>query len=496
MESPEIHLGLLQRSISYLPGPLFALVIAISSVVFLLYFQAFGTDIPHISGIPEAPGAVPFYGHLKVLAQDHPTRFQRWGNENNWPILQARMGNRRVVVLNTFEAADEWIVKNAFATVDRPLFYTFHKIVSSTQGMTIGTSPWDESCKRRRTAVGIYMTRPAIQRNAPVLDEETFALAHDMYKASKRGTVEIDPAIFFKREALNLSLALCYGTRIDSIDSPLLREILSVVQNVSTFRSTNNNPQDYVPLLRFLPGKRSQVASECRNRRDIWLNQLLDTVRAAIEKGTEQTCLSEGLLRDSGNSKLSEDEIKSINVSLVSGGFETVSSTGVSGIAVLSTKEGQILQEKAYDELLSVYASSEEAWERCVLEEKSPYTVALVREMLRYYAPLQLLPPRKTIKEFQWRGLTIPKGLSVLMNAQAINHGKHLHQIIRYVTQLLMVFQQTRHSMDLMQNASGPNDGCASTHPRRLTTIPMGQGLVFALQLPSPTACYMPPSYG
>lgn len=419
--------SLLQQLILFILSlPISSIVVAIVLLLLIwLYLQAFSIDVPQIVGIPEAPGAVPFYGHLKVLGRDHASQFMRWADEKNWPVFQARMGNRRVVVLNTFEAAEEWIVKNAFATVDRPLFYTFHKIVSSTQGMTIGTSPWDESCKRRRTALGIYLNRPAIQKAAPMLDKETYAIVNDMYEKSNGGASEIEPGIFFKREALNMSLELCYGTRMESIDSPLLREILSVVEKISTFRSTNSNPQDYIPLLRYLPGKRSKIALESRIRRDVWLDELLDTVRQTVEKGMATTCISGGLLQDSGVSKLTKAEIKSINVSLVSGGFETVSTTGVAGLGMLCTEKGQKLQMKAYDELMSVYTSPEEAWERSIVEEKSPFVVALVREMLRYYAALQLLPPRKTIKDFHWRGLKIPKGLTVIMNAQAINHGQN-----------------------------------------------------------------------
>ena len=40
------------------------------------------------------------------------------------------------------------------ALIDRPKLYTFHGVISSTQGFTIGSSPWDESCKvGQRTAV-------------------------------------------------------------------------------------------------------------------------------------------------------------------------------------------------------------------------------------------------------------------------------------------------------------------------------------------------------
>lgn len=126
----EAHIDFLLRRVD----PLVLLGLLAVFVAICLYRQAFSTDIPKISGIPEPSGAVPFYGHLKVLGDDHPTKFEQWGNENNWPIIQAKFGSRRVVVLNSFEAAREWTVKNAASTIDRPLFYTFHSVLSTTQG--------------------------------------------------------------------------------------------------------------------------------------------------------------------------------------------------------------------------------------------------------------------------------------------------------------------------------------------------------------------------
>lgn len=71
---------------------------------------------------------------------------------------------------------------------------------------------------------------------------------------------------------------------------------------------------------------------------------------------------------------------------------------------------------------MKVYSTPSQAWEKCTTEEAVPYVVALVREMLRFYVALPILPPRQTMTSFNWRGTTIPKGLSVYMNAQAINH--------------------------------------------------------------------------
>ena len=108
----------------------------------------------------------------------------------------------------------------------------------------------------------------------------------------------------------------------------------------------------------------------------------------------------------------------------MSGGFETVFATLIAGIAFLASPEGQAIQERSYNDIIRVYGSAEEAFQQAITEEKSEYVVALVRETLRYYPPLHILPPRQTFEAFQYEGSTIPKGVMVLLNAQAINHGE------------------------------------------------------------------------
>lgn len=193
--------------------------------------------------------------------------------------------------------------------------------------------------------------------------------------------------------------------------------------NGDRFRSTNNNLQDYVPLYRYLPkGDRGRTAINDRQTRDLWLNELYQKVVDRIATGQETNCISAGLLKEKESSNLSESEIKSINVSFVSGGFETLAISGLACISYLSTKEGQLVQEKAYEDIIAHHGDADRAWDECLLEEKSPYVVALVREGLRYYTPLPLLNPRQTIKPFQWRSIHIPQGLSVHINTQSVNH--------------------------------------------------------------------------
>jgi phenylacetate 2-hydroxylase len=110
---------------------LFAVAIIILT---LLYVQFFYVDIPIIAGISEIPGGDILAGHLYKLGEDHATTAEAWAQKYDWPVFQLRMGYRRAIMINSFEAAREWFVKNQSSTLDRPLFYTYHKVVSSTSG--------------------------------------------------------------------------------------------------------------------------------------------------------------------------------------------------------------------------------------------------------------------------------------------------------------------------------------------------------------------------
>lgn len=200
-----------------------------------------------------------------------------------------------------------WIT-NQSSLISRPTLHTFHTVVSSSQGFTIGTSPWDESCKRRRKAAATALNRPAVQSYMPIIDLESNVSIKELFNDSKNGDEDIDPDKYFQRFALNTSLTLNYGIRIDgSIDNELLKEIVHVERIVSNFRSTSNNWQDYVPLLRLWPSRNSK-ANEFRLRRDRYLTLLLDMLRERIANGTDRPCITGNVLKDP-EAKLNEGKV-------------------------------------------------------------------------------------------------------------------------------------------------------------------------------------------
>jgi phenylacetate 2-hydroxylase len=338
-------------------------------------------------------------------------------------VFQIRLGNTRAVVVNSFEDCKNILIKNSQGLIDRPKLYTFHGLISSTQGFTIGSSPWDESCRNKRKAASTTLSKAMMKNYHEMFDLESYCIVRDLFRDTKNGAVEVSFRPYIQRYALNTTLTLCYGIRMDEVYDNLLREILYVGSAISLLRSASENYQDYIPILRYLPNNEKNARSkELRERRDKYLNELLDKVRAMIEKGTEKPCISAAILKDE-ETRLTGVEVSSICLSLVSGGFETIPGTLVSCIGSLCTPEGIKYQDRAYEEIRKLYPDIATAWADNFEKEDVPYLNAVVMEAGRYYTVSNMSLPRKTMSDVRWGDAVIPKNTMVLINAQAGNHG-------------------------------------------------------------------------
>ncbi|KAI9747672.1 MAG: Non-histone chromosomal protein 6 [Chaenotheca gracillima] len=392
--------------------------IAILSVLFFVVKYFNRTDIAKIKGLPEIPG-VPLFGNLLQLGDSHAKKAGEWAKTYG-PVFQVRLGNRRIIFANSFDSVRQLWITNQSALISRPTLHTFHTVVSSSQGYTIGTSPWDDSCKKRRKAAATALNRPATQSYMPIIDLESNASIKELLNDTKNGQVDVDPNAYFQRFALNTSLTLNYGFRIEgNIDNELLREIVHVERVVSNFRSTSNNWQDYIPLLRLWPSRNSE-AGQYRARRDRYLNLLLGMLKDNIAKGVDKPCITGNVLKDP-EAKLNEAEIKSICLTMVSAGLDTVPGNLIMAIAYLSSAHGQEIQKIAYDEIMKVYPNGD-AWERCLTEEKVDYITAFVKEVLRFWTVIPICLPRVSVKDIQYNGANIPAGTTFYMNAWAADY--------------------------------------------------------------------------
>lgn len=267
----------------------------------------------------------------------------------------------------------------------------------------------------------------------PYIDLESYTSISELAGCLNRskGQTDIDPYPWFQRLALNLSLTIGYGFRIEgSVDNDLLREIITVERGISTLRSTSNNWQDFVPLLRMF-SKRTDEAADLRRRRDSYLEYLLQKLKDRIAVGTNLPCITGNILQDpdgnlshgtygsftrvknSTNSRCAE-EIKSICVTMIAGGLDTTPACILLGMAVLSGPQGRQIQQRLLDDIQNVYAN-DTAWSNCLEDEKCEYVMAFCKEVLRFWTVIPMSLPRVSIKDVTWQNATIPAGTTFLM---------------------------------------------------------------------------------
>lgn len=254
------------------------------------------------------------------------------------------------------------------------------QIVSNTSGTTIGTSPYSESLKRRRKGAASALNRPSVDSYVQHLDIETKAFVEELLKYGSGGKAPVDPMSMIQRLSLSLALTLNWGVRVASQEERLFDEITEVEEEISKFRSTTGNLQDYVPLLRLNPfNTNSQKAKEMRDRRDKYLTGLNRQLDGRMEKGTHEPCIQANVILDE-EAKLNSEELISISLTMLSGGLDTVTTLVAWSICLLSRRPD--IQAKATKAIHEMQGNGQPI---CDAEDdqRCAYVAALVKECLR-----------------------------------------------------------------------------------------------------------------
>ena len=144
-------------------------------------------------------------------------------------------------------------------------------------------------------------------------------------------------------------------------------------------------------------------------------------LKERIANGTDKPCITGNIIKDPEET-LNDAELKSICLTMVSAGIDTVPGNMIMGLGYLASPEGQHIQDKAYEEIMKVYSTEDEAWEKCLVEEKVPYITALTKEILRFWTVIPICLPRTSIKDIKYNDTVIPAGSVFYMNAWAADY--------------------------------------------------------------------------
>lgn len=231
----------------------------------------------------------------------------------------------------------------------------------------------------------------------------------------------MNPIHAIQRMSLSLVLTLNWGVRMRSQDDALFSEIVHVEEELNHFRGSSASLQDYVPLWRLFPSKSAQAIA-LRTRRDAYILKFDRELRERVRLGTHAPCIQANVMVDP-DAKVSEEEVRSISLSMLSAGFETVGATVAWSLGFFAAHPE--VQDKAYREISRMYGEDRPLCDP--LEDmKCEYVAVLVKECLRYFCVVRMNLPRSTIREVEYDGKIIPAGTMVLCNNMACNFGMYL----------------------------------------------------------------------
>ncbi|KAL4781548.1 cytochrome P450 [Aspergillus varians] len=393
-------------------------ILALTAYILLNEVLRWRNRIKDLNG----PNGLPLIGNLLDINKKFSAEQYRQWSLTYGPVYQVQLGNSPVVVVNAAEDAKALFLNQSSALISRPVFHVLHKVVSKNVA-SIGTSPWNESCKARRKVAAGALNRPKVQSYEPIILRETDDFINALVLESAGGTVDADFSAAVHRLSLNMVMTLNYGIRIakttDLKDDAFYAEVIEVENEISRLRSTSRNLANYIPLLRFLEPvfwrKSAAHAAAIGNRRIAYNNELLRRLQDAVDRDADIPCIQGNVLRDPEALDLSNNELLSISLSMMAGADSTQPTISW---AFLLLAHRQDIQKTAFDELQCATGSEYNPAETKDVD----YILALVKEVLRFYNPLPLAMPRETTAPVQYKDAVIPVGTMVFLNAWACNH--------------------------------------------------------------------------
>ncbi|KAI5955041.1 hypothetical protein KGF54_001602 [Candida jiufengensis] len=410
-----------------------ACLILISLIAFNLL-----KDRDSIQGIFKIPGSLPILGHLLEIQLNPSLVFMRWWERYDKSIFQIKIGFRKVVIVNSYEDVTSLWLNHACQNNSRPLSYTFHSVVSSYQSYTIGTTPFSNTYKNKKKSLSQLLNKPSLKSLIPIINTESNYIIDQILKdINKNDSVNLrDYLRFF---VLRCCIHMSYGLILDCFgkDRELCMRIINNENNIIRLRSPISNIQDSILILQLFPSfTNTKSAHECGKIRDRYMRFLYNRLIREIDKGNEE-CINSmvgKLVTSQCKAQLTDQEINSICLTLVSAGLDNTPLTLDYAIGILSQPRlGESIQSRAIKKVLIEYDQND--FKNLDGGNKmNTYITAILLESLREFTVLPLSLPRITTKQIIYNNILLPPNTTLFMNAYAANHDPvHFEQPYNFI---------------------------------------------------------------
>ncbi|CAN6206409.1 unnamed protein product [Urochloa humidicola] len=369
--------------------------------------------------LPPSPWALPVIGHMHHLSGALPHRAMRELARRLGPLMLLRLGELRVVVASSADAAREVMRTHDVAFATRPISPTGRVLLGDgCDGLIF--APYGDGWRQllRICAAELFSSR-RVRSFRAVREEEVRRLLRSVAAAAAASPVNLSEMV--SAYVADASVRAIIGSRFRDRDTFLrLLERRVKVTPVSSL-------PDLFPSSR-LAMLLSAAPRIMRTQREEMM-AFIDTIiqghhqenRASAGVDEEEDLL-DVLLRiqeeDELDPPLTTDNIKAVIVDIFAASSET-SATTLQWIMAELMRNPRVMR-KAQDEVRRVLAAG---GKEAVTEDRLGelrYLPLVIKEALRLHPPATLLLPRECRSPCRVLGYDVPVGAMVLVNAWAI----------------------------------------------------------------------------
>jgi ent-kaurene oxidase len=381
---------------------------------------------------PSIPG-LPLLGNLLQLTEKKPHRsFTTWAAKYG-PIFSIQVGSVKQVVITSPEIAKEAMITKYEAISSRKMPLAL-QILTRDKTMVAMSDYGDEHRMLKKLAVVHLLNSNTQKQNRPIRETDLFNMLDAMFVDLKNtgpqsGGSVIDVRDYIKRDLFPFSMFQVWGYMPEEVDCPEL----GVVTKWEIFEALVISPmktvievdwRDFFPACKWLPNKSvEENIKAVERRRTLIIKGLIKEQRRRLKNQPEGPgrCYADILLTQATH--LSDVQLEQSLWEPIIESTDTILVT--TEWIMFELASNPAIQERLYKEVVDVTGGHGYETIRMVTEDDipcMPYLSAVIKETLRKYPPVPLLPSRYVEKDTTLGGYDIPKGWQVLINIFGINN--------------------------------------------------------------------------
>ncbi|KAH9919878.1 cytochrome P450 [Amylocystis lapponica] len=382
--------------------------LGLAFTILLLYYV---TSRRRLS-LPPGPKPKMWTGNLhQIPTSDVAFNYSKLAKQYG-PLLFLRVFTRKILVLDSVQAAVDLLDSRAAIYSDRPLQYVINELAGRKMAV-FHTSHLHPRFKKYRKLLQSGLNPRAVQSYRPILEAEAHMLLQKLAQS---------PEAFMshtKRYAVSVVLKLAYGYTVKGSND----SIISIVEDSLKMNTALSKPGRFLaeifPIFRIIP-RWFPFVSVYREA-DAYRRQMEKVDRIPYDWAKEQinsgkyieSFTSRNLHSDNGTLIDEEEDIlRCCAGAMYFGGADTVSSA-ISSFMLLMILNPDA-QKQAQAEIEQVIGN--DRLPDIDDEHNLPYVSALIKEVLRWSPPARLGLPHRVTEDDHYAGYWIPKGTTILAN--------------------------------------------------------------------------------